>query len=104
MLTIFTKSELWSRLIGLLAFITLILVVINMYLFTGNLTRQREVTERQQFIAQSLQMQGLAREIVAAVANLAVKNNDDQLKVLLTSHGITFSVNQPPGTPQKLEK
>jgi len=64
-----------------------------MYLFSGNQGLQREVAERQQFITQSIQIQALAREIVTALANLATKNNDEQIKQLLTSHGITFSAN-----------
>lgn len=89
------RPVLWSRLFGTLAFITCILVVVNMYLFAGNQSLQREVAERQQFITQSVQIQGIAREIVTALANLAAKNNDEQLKRLLTSHGITFSENPP---------
>jgi len=88
----------WSRLLGSLAFISLILVVVNMFLFSGNQALQREMSDRQQFITQSIQLQGLAREIVMALANQAVKNNDDQLKQLLTAHGIAFSITPVPGS------
>jgi N-acetylglucosamine-6-phosphate deacetylase len=87
------RPAMWSRLFGTLAFITCILVVVNMYLFAGNQGLQREVAERQQFITQSMQIQALAREIITALANLAAKNNDEQLKQMLSSHGITVSLN-----------
>jgi hypothetical protein len=85
----------WSRVFGTLAFVTCVLVGVNMYLFSGNQELQHEVAERQQFITQSIQIQALAREMVTALANLATKNSDDQIKQMLTSHGIAVSVNLP---------
>jgi hypothetical protein len=78
-----------------LAGLGLVLVIINIVLFTGNRSIQAEVNTRQQFINQSLQLDRLNRELISALANLAARNNDEQLKNLLTAHGITFSVNQP---------
>lgn len=78
-----------------LAGLGLVLVIINIVLFTGNRSIQAEVNTRQQFINQSLQLDRLNRDLIAALANLAARNNDEQLKNLLTSHGITLSVNQP---------
>ena len=89
------RPVLWSRVLGTLAFVTCVLVGVNMYLFTGNQGLQREVAERQQLMTQNAQLQPLSREIVTALANLATKNNDEQLKQLLTSHGISFYVSQP---------
>jgi hypothetical protein len=83
---------LWSRVLTLLALVAAVLVVLNMFLFVANQQLNREVSERQQFIVQTAQVQGIAKEIVTALANLAVKNNDEQLKQLLASHGITYSV------------
>jgi hypothetical protein len=85
------RPALWSRVFGTLAFITCVLVGVNMYLFSENQVLQRAVAERQQFITQSIQIQALAREIVTALANLAAKNNDEQLKQMLISHGITVA-------------
>jgi len=92
---IWDKPTWWSLLFSTVALITCILVGVNMYLVYGNQGLQREVAERQQFITQSIQIQAVAREIVTALANLATKNSDDQLKQLLSSHGITFSLNRP---------
>jgi len=78
-----------------IAVLGLAFVVINMFLFLGNRTIEGEVNDRQQFINQSMQLDRLNRELIAALANLAARNNDDQLKNLLASHGITFTVNQP---------
>ena len=85
-----------QRGLNLFSFLTLILVFVNMFLLVGNQSLQRSVTERQQFIMQSIQAQTGAREIIAALANLAVRTDDEQLKELLAKHGITVSVKSAP--------
>jgi uncharacterized protein YpmS len=88
----------WT-LLTILALTTLILVGVNISLFQGNVSRQASVNARQQYVQQSIQLEGLNREIIQALANLAARNNDDQLKALLAEHGITFSITQNP-SPQ----
>ena len=83
-----------QRGLNLFGFLTLILVFVNMFLLVGNQSLQRNVAERQQMIMQNIQMQGTAREIIGALANLAVRSEDEQLKQLLAKHGITVTVNQ----------
>jgi len=73
-----------------LAGLLLVLVLVNVLLSLGNQSLRVEVGERQQFITQTIQLEGLHREIVAALASSAVKNNDEQLKSLLASQGISF--------------
>src|ERR1700682_3739640 len=92
------RPRLWSRLLATIAGVTCVLVGLNMYLFVSNQALQREVAARQQFITQSAQIQGIARDIITTLANLAVKNNDEQLKLLLASHGITYSGSPPGGS------
>jgi predicted Holliday junction resolvase-like endonuclease len=75
----------------ILAALMLVLVLANILMSLGNQSLRGEVNERQQFIAQSIQLEGLHREIVAALATVALKTKDDQLKSLLTSQGISFS-------------
>ena len=74
-----------------LAGLTLVLALGNVLLSLGNQYLRLEVDEGQQFITQSIQLEGLNREIVAAIASAAVKNNDEQLKSLLASQGIGIS-------------
>jgi hypothetical protein len=79
-----------------------------MVLVEQNRTLQGEVNSRAQYIQQTVQLEGLQREIVSAIANLAVRNKDDALKTILTQQGITINVNQPqttatPGLPQAPE-
>jgi hypothetical protein len=86
----------WFRwLLSGIAVLGLVFVVVNIYLFLGNRSIQGEVNDRQQFINQSIQLDRLNRELIAGLANLAARNNDEQIRNLLASHGITFTVNQP---------
>ena len=63
---------------------------------------QVEVASRQQFVQQSVQLEGLYREIARALAELGARNNDSQVRDMLARHGITYTANaqaqgaQPP--------
>ena len=91
-----------QRGLNVIGFLTLILVFVNMFLLVGNQSLQRIVAERQQVIMRSIQIQGPAREVISALASLAVRSDDKQLKQLLAKHGITVSVNPTPpaGAPK----
>jgi hypothetical protein len=80
-----------------LAALVLLLVVVNILLSLGNQSLRAEVSERQQFITQSIQLESLHREIVTVLATVALKSKDDQLKNLLAAQGIGFdpAVHQP---------
>jgi hypothetical protein len=78
-----------------LAVLVLLLVVVNILLALGNQSLQAEVNERQQSIAQAIQLEGLNRQVISLLANMAVKTNDEQLMNLLASSGVGFA--PPPG-------
>src|SRR5215510_3859033 len=80
--------------------LTLLLVIVNAVLFLYNRSSQVEVNNRQQYVQQSIQLEGLYREIVKALADLSIKNNDKQIKDMLASQGITVTVGgQAPAPP-----
>jgi len=93
-----------QRGLNVVGFITLVLVFVNMFLLVGNQSLQRIVAERQQVIMRSIQMQGPAREVITALANLAVRTDDEQLKQLLANHGITVTVNPTPAARASKDK
>jgi hypothetical protein len=73
----------WSALI-------LLLVLVNMVIGLGNQSIQAEVAERQQEIAQTIQLETLNRQLIAVLANMALKTNDEQLKKILAESGINL--------------
>jgi hypothetical protein len=83
-----------KRVLTGLAVVMLVLVLVNILISLGNQSLRAEVNERQQFLAQGMQLEGLHREIITVLATVALKTNNDQLKSLLASQGINFG--QPP--------
>jgi hypothetical protein len=75
----------------ILAAATLILVAVNMLLFSRNRAQQLEVNNRQIYIQQTAQLEGLYQQLVRAVAELSARNNDAALGTVLSKQGITFS-------------
>ena len=85
----------------ILAALILVLVVVDVLLGFGNQSLRLEVSERQQFIAQSMQLEGLHREIITTLATVALKTNDEKLKALLASQGISFGAEPAPADKPK---
>jgi len=92
-------SKRWHGWVTLLAAITIILVLTNIVLFERNRSLQAEVSARAQYIQQTNQLEVLNRDIVNAIANLAVRNKDDALRTLLTQQGITINMGAGQGAP-----
>jgi hypothetical protein len=84
-----------------LAVLMIVLVLVNILMSLGNQSLRAEVSERQQFLTQSIQLEGLHREIITVLATVALKTNNDQLKSLLASQGINFGQPPPPAGSAK---
>jgi hypothetical protein len=76
----------------------LLLAGTNVTVSALNRGLQGDIALRQQYVQQSVQLEGLYKEIIRALAELGARNNDQDVRVLLQRHGITYSVN-PPGAP-----
>lgn len=83
-----------------LAVLTLLLCAVNASLFAGNRRLQAEIASRQQFILQSVQLQGLYNEVAQALADLSARTNDEDLRRILEARGITFAAKPPPSGPE----
>jgi hypothetical protein len=92
-----TRNQFWFTTV--VAALCLLLLATNVVLVAGNRSTQREIAARQQFVQQSVQLEGLYREIVRALAELAARNNDADVRTMLGRHGITYTVNPPPAGP-----
>lgn len=79
----------------------LVLVLVNILLNFGNQSLQSEVGERQQMIAQAIHLEGLHRQVIGVLAEMAVKTNDAQLKELLTASGFALSPGPAAGKVSK---
>ena len=72
------------------AAVILVLVLVNILIAMGNQSIQAEMGERQQEIAQTIQLETLNRQLITVLANMAIKTNDEQLKKLLAEVGINL--------------
>ncbi len=90
-------------LLTVLSTLILLLVIVNIVLALGNQSIQAEVSERQQMLAQTLQLENLNRQLIGVMANLALKTNDEQLKKLLAESGVNLgpAETQSPAPPKK---
>lgn len=88
-------TKLQFMLLTALGIASLALVITNIVLFTGNREAQNEFSSRTQYIQQSLQLEPLYQGIVRNLAEISAKTNDPQIAQLLSSQGISFTVNQP---------
>lgn len=75
--------------------LALLLAAANVTLSSLNRGLQGDIATRQQYVQQSVQLEGLYREIIRALAELAARNNDQDVRALLQRHGISYSVNAP---------
>jgi hypothetical protein len=73
------------------------LVITNIALFLGNRTVQVQAAERQQFINQSIQLSRLNTQLIRALAATSAQTDDEEIRELLASHGVTFTVNPQAG-------
>ena len=79
--------------------LALLLVIVNMGLSTLNRNAQIAMNQRQAFIQQTVPLEGLYRDIIKALAEMAVKGNDRQVLDMLSAQGLTVSVNNPVSAP-----
>ncbi len=88
------------------AALAVVLAAVNVTLSTGNRRIQAEVSSRHQFVQQSIQLEGLYRDMVKRLADLSAKSNDEQLRRMLETHGVTVSRNPsaPVERPKKRTK
>ena len=85
------------KLLTLLGASALVLVLSNALLFTQNRNAQGSLSQRQQFIQQTVPLEGLYRDIAKALAEMAVKGNDRQVLDMLATQGLSVTVNGTAG-------
>ena len=89
--------EFWTLTgIGAIAFI---LTGTNMYLVQTNTALQTEAGGRAQQIQQSIALENLYRQVAQALAERAIKTQDEQIRDLLAAEGLTVNTNAQPAPP-----
>ena len=81
--------------------LVLVVVLVNIFIGIGNQSIQSEVSERQQVIAQTMQLEALNRQLINVLANLALKTNDEPLMGVLATAGINLQTAPQTKPPAK---
>ena len=87
------KPQFWAA--SALGALCLVLALANVTMASMNRGLQGDINVRQQYVQQSVQLEGLYREIVRALAELGARHNDQAVRALLQQHGISYTVNAP---------
>ena len=82
-----------------LGVLSLLLTLANAALFTINGESRAEITQRQQFVQQSIALEGLYRDIVKALAELGARSNDRGILDILAAQGLNVTVSGAPAAP-----
>jgi hypothetical protein len=97
----------WQHhLLSVLSAAALLMVLVNALLFTLNRDARNDLQQRQQFIQQTVPVEALYRDIVKALAEMAVKDKDRPLLDMLTAQGLTITPGGPtaPAAPATLPR
>ncbi len=97
-----SKTQFWiANVVGVAC---LVMLGAQLTLVSLNRGLRGDIELRQQYVQQSVQLEGLYREIVRALAELGARNSDEQVRSLLQQHGITYTVNPPAAAPAPARK
>jgi hypothetical protein len=79
--------------LSLLGALALAAAVGSVALSRHNQSQRLQIAQQQQYLQQSMQLEGLYREIVRALAELSARSGDAPLRALLQQHGIQYTAN-----------
>ena len=79
--------------------IVAVMILLNVVLERSNRSLQMNVAQRQTYIQQSVQLEGLYVEIIKAIAELSERAEDGDLRQVLTNQGMTVTKAMTPQTP-----
>lgn len=74
--------------------LAVLLIIVNMAVVSGNRTLDIEVKTRQMAIDTAARLSQLNQNLAQALAEASVKNDDQQIRDLLTSQGISIKSNK----------
>ncbi len=82
------RGKYWA--VTTLAIIALLLSIVSVVLVQVNNNDLRKIQINQQYINQSVKLGQINSQLIQELANVSARTNDEQIRELLLSHGITF--------------
>ncbi len=75
----------------ILALLVLLLSISTVALSIANQSAQARLDVRQQYINQSIKLSRLNSQLIQELANVSAQTGDQQIRIILSSHGISFT-------------
>jgi Flp pilus assembly protein TadD len=75
--------------------VTLILAIADVAMTSKVRELQADVTQRQQYLNQSVALGRLNTQIIQTLARMSSQSNDEAIRALLAKNGVTFKVTAP---------
>ncbi len=89
----------WKFWVSLVLVIGLMVVLfLNVRLAGENRAKLQEVTERQQFLSQTVGISQFSTQFIKGLARVAAETDDADIRRVLADHGITFTVEEASGS------
>lgn len=88
-------TRLQHTLLATLAALALAAAAIGIGLSQHNAGLRRDIGQQQLYVQQSVQLEGLYRELARALAELSARHQDEPLRALLQRHGISYTPAAP---------
>jgi hypothetical protein len=85
----------------ILSSLSLLLIVVTLFIVSGNRSLQAEVNKRQAAINTATSLVQLNQSLVQALAEVAVSKDDKDVRDLLSSQGITVKKNDADQSKKK---
>ena len=92
-----------NHLVLVLAVLCLGVSVFNVVLGTDTRALRQEFQQRQTTINEAAQYKQLNTQLISALANVAASSGDESIQQMLSSEGVTYTVNPVPETATESE-
>lgn len=92
-----SRSQFW--LLNGIGIAVLALVITNIKLFVDNRESQSQIAANQQLVNQGVRLSRLNNELIKALAQASAQTGDTQIRDLLATQGVTFTINDRGNTP-----
>lgn len=79
------------------SFIVLVVAVYNSYVRIATSTKRVEGVSYNQTIADGVKIRQINNQLINALAKISAQSNDQDIKAVLESEGVTFTVNSTTG-------
>ena len=84
-----------TLLLSIVSGITLVLLLVNISLWSGNFSLRSDIDSRQKEINAAIRLNSINNELIRMLATASARTNDGEIRNMLARHGIKYMINSP---------